>query len=198
MQLRQLLDPFGQGGRVGDSVTAVHRLRLVARELHGHGPGHARPLHVPDGGPAQVMEVHVAELRPLPRGPPRAVEIPDGLAVVVEDVGDDAALLALHRPGAGPLVLEDLPELGEGPEGERPALFVLRRVDADLPAVEIDVGPPERQTLTLAPRRSVNLRMIKGDSLYFPPFEVDGPAAQTMDASHLNSGSLILSIFRDN
>ena len=38
-----------------DGVPAVDTLRLVPGELHGHGPGHAGPLQVPDRGAPEIM-----------------------------------------------------------------------------------------------------------------------------------------------
>src|SRR5689334_2286357 len=63
-ELRELPHPNAQIALVHDVVAVEHASRLVTRQLHGDVLGDARAHEIPHGGPPQVVDDAVDELRP--------------------------------------------------------------------------------------------------------------------------------------
>jgi hypothetical protein len=124
---RQLFHALRQGGSVGDSIAAVHGLGLVARQLHGYRPRHARPLQVSHRRPPQVMEDGVRHACPAAGGVPGAAHGADRLAVPVEDMRDVLTRLALQFPRLLQLRLNQLDKRWQNPEGKLSPLPILGR-----------------------------------------------------------------------
>jgi hypothetical protein len=67
-ELRELGDAFGQVGLVHDRLATVDGLGLVPRQLHRHGPRHARALEVPDGRAVGIQHVYIKVRSPRLNG----------------------------------------------------------------------------------------------------------------------------------
>lgn len=79
----------------------IHALCEMAGQLHPCRSTHIGALKVAHSGAAKIVLELALKARPLTRATPGLVEALDGLAVVVEHMGDDLARLTLYGVGVG-------------------------------------------------------------------------------------------------
>ena len=80
---------------VHDRVSTIHGLGLVADQRHGHRPGNAGPLEIPNSRPPEVVWDAVDDSRPSAGTDPRSSETFDRPAATVKNARDDLSSLLL-------------------------------------------------------------------------------------------------------
>jgi hypothetical protein len=84
---------------VDNVITSEDLGRLMAGDLHNHRLGNTFPSHIPDASPSKIVKVIPAISCPATGIVPGFAEVFDGLAVTVEDLGDNSSLLTLQGCG---------------------------------------------------------------------------------------------------
>jgi hypothetical protein len=101
MQCRKSPRTVPEHRLVGDGISRVDRLGLVADHGHRSRSGYSGPLQIPNGRSTKVMRNLSGDASVPARGKPCSPEIPDGMAIPMEEPRDHHALgdfkLARHR-----------------------------------------------------------------------------------------------------
>ncbi len=143
----KLLGCLAQGRLVDDRVAAVDALGSVSHHRHRCRSGHARSFEIPNGCPAEVVQVAARYPGLAACRSPRSVKVLDLLPPAVEDPRNDLMSCTLQCRCAPTLLFEDGAQLGRQREHSRLVVLGLAWVESEEPAAKVDVPPLPRKKL---------------------------------------------------